>query len=134
MVRLQNFGTDTVDQLSSCDLGPGSQTIYYYAQIQVTNTGSTILTTHSVDAGITAVDASSTPHNVNHCDPQDGATAEPGCSNSTSSIDLSIGDTATVCPVFALLPGITLSEVQFDASQAFVDFGNGQSVAVWHLN
>jgi hypothetical protein len=138
LVQVGNDGADADTFPRSCLSGQDDALVF--VELSLTNNGSSVLTSGddfgtSIGDGTTLVDASSVPYQVNHCDSFSNSTdAAALCAGSSTSIDLSPGDSATVCPVFIIPATTDLNEVQFDASNAFDGFGSGLSVAVWHLN
>ena len=80
------------------------------------------------------VDTSAQPYKVNACNKfASMTTANPDCASSVTTIDLSLGDSATVCRVFRVPSAVTLNEVQFDGSQVFDRCGTGVGLGIWHL-
>lgn len=135
-VMLENVVNPDSADASGSDCGSDYQLVAVV--ISLMNTGSSVLTSQSVSAGLTVVASNSGPFSAadNVCGPSppNSNNAVADCINTSDSIDLAPGASTTDCPVVALPISDTAAQIQFNASKADLLGPTGNTVAIWTVN
>ena len=128
------------DQIDNGVMCPNGNDVFVAVVLQFVNEGSTVLTTGGPGNGLTFVSSTATPFsfvNDHGCSIATSTDAAASCATSTNAMDLSPGESAIWCPALSVPASDTLTEIQFDASNAFGGsnaFSNGgNTLAVWHI-